>query len=61
VAAPRHQRGGPYPAGSRSRLIVELSVATHLPFTELVELDDAVLATYLDVLRDLAEEMKHGR
>ena len=37
-------------------------MATHLPYAELVELDDAVLATYLDVLRQTAEGVtKRGR
>jgi hypothetical protein len=37
-------------------------VETHLPYVELAELDDAVLATYLDVLRVKAEEVtRRGR
>jgi hypothetical protein len=35
-------------------------VATHLPFSELVELDDALLVTYIDVLRVLSEEVRNG-
>jgi hypothetical protein len=33
-----------------TRAIVELSVATRIPFSELVDLDPGVIATYTDVL-----------
>lgn len=35
-----------------TRLIVELSVATNLPFWDLAGLEEQVLATYVDVLTE---------
>lgn len=34
-------------------MIVELSVVTHIPFGTLVELDDEVLMTYVDVVQEI--------
>jgi len=37
-----------------------LSVATHIPFSELVGLEEDVLTTYVDVLREMNREGHHG-
>lgn len=35
-----------------TRLVVELSVATQIPFRYLAELEEQVLVTYIDVLEE---------
>ena len=50
---------GPYPAGSRSRLICELAVMSErvIPEPHWWDADDATLATVLMLLEDRAEEI----
>jgi hypothetical protein len=42
--------GGPYPAGSRVRLICQIAVATSTPPSSWWDEDDGVLATVVDIL-----------
>ena len=44
--------GGPYWAGDGSvaRLIVRLSIRTHIPYTDLIDLPPDVLAAYIEEL-----------
>ena len=39
-----------------TRLLVELSVRTRIPFDDLAGLEPEVLATYLDVIEDQDKE-----
>jgi hypothetical protein len=46
----RGPRRGPYEVGSLSRLYVALSLATTIPFSQLVLEDDETIATYLELI-----------
>lgn len=50
--------GPPYPAGSRSRLIVELAIATNTAPAAWRDEPDEVLATALDVMEQAASKRK---
>jgi hypothetical protein len=50
--------GPPYAAGSRTRLIVSLALATSIPYREWAGESDEVIVTALQLLQDQAEEMK---
>ena len=52
--------GGPYPAGSWGRLIVEIAVATHTAPAQWRDEPEEVIYTALEVLEDIADRAKRG-
>lgn len=52
--------GGPYPAGSWGRLIVEVAIATHTSPADWRDEDEETVFTALEVLEVQANKMKRG-
>src|SRR5262245_32673126 len=48
----------PYPAGSRTRLIVEIAIATNTAPADWYDEDDRTIATVLDVMQIQAADME---